>query len=64
MTNEGDTDSTATTRCNAALVVSIDFEKWPELLAKAKDLGAKIFYRTTAAPWIRLEIVRTERGRE
>ena len=56
-----ETESTATTDCVAALVVRIDFERFPELKRKVAELGGTIIYQQKAPSWVKLLIVRQER---
>ncbi len=59
----GNTEPTATTDCVGALVVRIDFERWPELKRKVQELGGEIVYQRTRPPWVRLLIIQEERER-
>jgi hypothetical protein len=58
----GNSESTATTDCVAALVVRIDFERFPELKRKVAELGGSVIFQRSRPPWVRLLII--EEGRE
>lgn len=61
-THEADTESTAAsnTPIVAAMVVRLDLEHWPELKAKAEELGGKIVFQRIAPPQVHLWILDRE----
>jgi len=61
MKQNGETESTAATDCVAAMVVRLDFERWPELKRKVAELGGTLIYQQTAPTWVHLIISRKER---
>ncbi len=49
-------------RAVAAIVLSLEFENWPDIQAAVEEAGAKILYRRLAPPWTFFKVLVEEGG--